>query len=244
MTAETATAFVPWTNRGNCPICERAVTFTAWGTNLRDTYLCGACATLPRERAVMLAIDTFAPGWRSMSIHESSPADRGVSRKLREQCPGYVATQFHPTVPEGSISPDGWRCENLERQTFTDESFDLVVTQDVFEHIFDPDAAAREIARTLRPGGMHIGTTPLVRAGEPTIQCASMVDGRVNHLQAPDYHRNPVDPQGSLVTFWWGYDIASRMDSVAPLNTTIWTVRDKELGLDGPLLEVLISLRL
>ncbi|WP_161851799.1 class I SAM-dependent methyltransferase [Bradyrhizobium sp. CCBAU 051011] len=33
------------------------------------------------------------------------------------------------------------RNENVEEQKFEDCSFDLMVTQDVFEHIFHPDKA-------------------------------------------------------------------------------------------------------
>lgn len=234
-----------FSNDGICPICEDGVTFNAWNEHLRDHYLCARCGSIPRERAIMVAIDKFYPNWRELRIHESSPANRGVSKKLAEQCPGYVATQFHASVPEGSRHPErGWRCENLERQTFSDACFDLVITQDVLEHMFDPDAACREIARTLRPGGAHIATTPMVRRAQPTIVCAERnPDGSINHLQPPDYHGNPVDEQGSLVTFWWGYDLASRIDRVAPFNTMIWSVEDRGRGIDGPLNEVLVSFR-
>jgi SAM-dependent methyltransferase len=39
------------------------------------------------------------------------------------------------------------------RMTFPDASFDCVFSQSVFEHIPEPEAAAREIARVLAPGG-------------------------------------------------------------------------------------------
>lgn len=195
----------------------------------------------------MAAIERFFSNWRELRIHESSPADRGVSKKLAQQCVAYTPTQYAPDVEEGSFHPtERWRCENLERQTFPDASFDLVVTQDVLEHLFDPDAAFREIARTLKSGGAHIATTPLVfGASRPTIQCASLDSyGTIIHHRPPDYHQNPVDPNGSLVTFWWGYDIVDRIDAAAPFRTMLFLQEDKTQGISGPLNEVLISYRL
>jgi len=51
-----------------------------------------------------------------------------------------------------------------------DESFDLVITLDVFEHVLRPAKAFAEIARTLKPGGAHIYTVPYYRgkSGRPS----------------------------------------------------------------------------
>lgn len=43
---------------------------------------------------------------------------------------------------------------------FRDQTFDLVVSFDVFEHIPDSDAHLREVARVLRPGGAYLLQTP------------------------------------------------------------------------------------
>jgi len=133
----------------------------------------------------------------------------------------------------------------LERQTFADESFDLVITQDVLEHVFDPDATMREIARTLKKGGAHIGTVPLVRGRQPSLACAIRnPDNSITHyVDPPEYHGNPVDGNGSLVTFWWGYDFANRIDLAAPLNTLLYQIVDRGRGIDGPLTEVLVSFK-
>lgn len=40
--------------------------------------------------------------------------------------------------------------------TLEDESFDLVISQDVFEHLFNPELAFAEVARTLELGGAHL----------------------------------------------------------------------------------------
>jgi 2-polyprenyl-3-methyl-5-hydroxy-6-metoxy-1,4-benzoquinol methylase len=51
--------------------------------------------------------------------------------------------------------------------TFGDETFDLTITQDVMEHVFNPEKAFQEIMRTTKSGGAHVFTTPLVRKNQP-----------------------------------------------------------------------------
>lgn len=41
---------------------------------------------------------------------------------------------------------------------FADASFDIVTSIAVFEHLYQPFVAAREIKRVLKPGGVHVGT--------------------------------------------------------------------------------------
>lgn len=153
---------VVFANYGFCPICEQAVRFSATGSYFRNDYHCENCNSIPRERALMLCLERFFPNFRDLVVHESSPAAQGASPRLRQECSGYIATRPFPGVDGGSIH-DGVRCEDLEHLTFADGEIDLHVTQDVVEHVLDPDAVFREIGRTLRPGGAHIFTVPLVR---------------------------------------------------------------------------------
>src|SRR5688572_1283549 len=147
--------FAQW--QGYCPLCRAATTFRSDYDWFRDHLTCVSCpgGSCPRERAIMLVLERTVPSWQNASIHESSPIGRGVSLLLRSECPGYVASQFYPGVEPGSEHA-GFRCEDLERQTFADGSFDVVVTQDVMEHVFDPASAYREIHRTLKRGGVHV----------------------------------------------------------------------------------------
>ncbi len=228
-------------NRGYCHCCVSNVEFKASTAWWRDTYLCSNCGSLPRERALMFCIDKFFPQWRELTIHESSPVRRGASERLRREARSYLATQFFPNVSTGEFF-NGYRCEDLERLTFENESIDLHVTQDVFEHLFAPSAAFREIARTLRPGGAHIFTTPLVRKNEPTRFCASLApDGTVVHLMEPEYHGNPLSSEGSLVTVHWGYDITNFIFETSGLFTEIVLLDILEYGIRAEYIEVLIT---
>ena len=63
---------------GHCPICSRDTRFTARESWFRDHLICETCegGSLPRERALMLAIRQIVPDWENALIHESSPGGR------------------------------------------------------------------------------------------------------------------------------------------------------------------------
>ena len=166
---------------------------------------------------------------------------RGANRRLAKEAPAYITSQYYAGVAPGTIV-NGVRCENLEHLTFDNETLDLHITQDVFEHLFDPAAAFCEIARTLRLGGAHVFTTPLVRKNQPTRFCASLApDGSVIHLTEPEYHGNPISSEGSLVTVNWGYDITNFVFETSGLFTEIVFLDILDCGIRAEYIEVLVT---
>jgi SAM-dependent methyltransferase len=124
--------------------------------------------------------------------------------------------------------------------TFPDNSFDLVITQDVIEHVFHPERAFDDIARTLKPGGAHIFTVPVYPRKESRIRAIES-DGAVQYLAEPLYHGNPVDNKGSLVVREWGQDIIEFIHGSSGMVTEIFSARNRGLGIDGQFLDVLVS---
>jgi len=135
----------------------------------------------------------------------------------------------------------GNRCENLECLTFDDNSFDLFITQDVFEHLMNPEKAFAEIARVLKPGGAHIFTVPLYSDLKKTRRRAINQKGKIVNLRKEIYHGNPIDERGSLVTVDWGLDICDLIKDYSGMATTIFLLHDKYYGLEAEFLEVFIS---
>jgi SAM-dependent methyltransferase len=142
----------------------------------------------------------------------------------------------HPT--------ENYRCEDLSSQSFPDETFDVVVTQDVFEHLRDPHGAIREIARTLRPYGAHVCSVPIVRKWEPSRPRVIWDEsGNIKHLLEPEYHGNPIDNTGALVTWDWGYDIASVFTQNSGMQTVVMQIDNINLGIRAEYIEVLVSVK-
>ncbi len=232
-------------SEGYCPICEAPAMFRSQEEWFRDYLACTTCWSLVRERALALVLNEVSPNWRDKVIHESSPADRGISGKMRRECNHYIGTHFFPGQELGTRVGD-WRNENLERQTFADGSFDLVVSLDVMEHVFHPQEVYREIYRTLKPGGVYLHTFPInkdqVTASITRARLES--DGRIIHLvDEPEYHGNPIDDRGALVTMAYGYDITRAIAEWAPFDVRICRFWDAWHGIIGEYTEVAVCTR-
>ncbi|MFC1619799.1 class I SAM-dependent methyltransferase [Candidatus Neomarinimicrobiota bacterium] len=160
---------------GYCAVCGRTTVLYFAGSNPRETYTCSHCGAWARNRhlAIVLCRQFGLPEPYSLvallrahpglAIYEAQ-AQGGIHRILKES-PGYVASEYLPDVRPGEYSRQGVRCENLEQLSFADHSFDVVITQDVFEHIREPDAAWAEVHRILKPSGYHIFTIPFFPDG-------------------------------------------------------------------------------
>lgn len=134
--------------------------------------------------------------------------------------------------------------ENLEDLTFENETFDLFITQDVMEHVNNPEKAFAEIARVLKPGGAHIFTTPIYRF-QKTRARIKVENGNVVNILPEIYHGNPISAKGSLVTYDWGNDIAEFIEHSSGMKSEIIefqkTKTNYKSGLDADFLEVIVS---
>ena len=97
--------------------------------------------------------------------------------------------------------------EDLCALSFPDESFDVVVTSDVLEHVPDLPKSLGEMARILKPGGLALSTFPFTWAASGW-EKARIAEDQIVYLCPPEYHGNPMDPEGgSLVFTIPGWDI-------------------------------------
>lgn len=226
-------------NFGYCCVCESKTIFVEKNKWLRENYKCIRCGASPRQRALVNALNVFVPDWKNKVTHESSPSTASSSL-IKSKCQHYSVSHYYQDIPLGSYKEE-FRCEDLSHMTFQDGSFDLLITQDVFEHVIEPLEAFREIGRVLKKGGAHIftmGWSPETKQSKPR---SILKDGKIVHLETPQYHMNPIDENGSLVTWDWGPDVVEIIFKQSDMMTTIYTVHDRSKGLDGETIDVFVS---
>jgi ubiquinone/menaquinone biosynthesis C-methylase UbiE len=81
---------------------------------------------------------------------------------------------------------------DLAHLPYPDQTFDLVVCLSVIEHIPDPDAVLKEMARVLQPNGVLILGYPLENAIFTSLETLAILESRLRRF----IQGQPVKPRG------------------------------------------------
>ena len=201
---------------GSCTgfLCEEGIT-------LREAN-CPACGASRRNSDVARAIvntllqidDSLNIALTNLGNYDIYEAQsNGPINNQLSSLPKYKCSEYFFDVTPGSLNEAGIRCEDLQNLSFSSNSFDLVITQDVFEHIADPEKAFSEIRRVLKPGGYHIFTVPF-HEGKKSLKRAKIENGKGVYLLPRVYHIDPLRKDGGLVYTDFGEDLIESLDSL------------------------------
>ena len=127
--------------------------------------------------------------------------------------------------------------QDLCALTFSDASFDLVLCNELFEHVRDLDLAFREIARVLRPGGRLLATCPLAFGQHASIEKAlhNHATGQAELIVAEaEFHGDPVRPEkGSLVYRIPGWELLDQLQAAGFADAAIHHIASWKHGVMG-----------
>jgi SAM-dependent methyltransferase len=143
---------------------------------------------------------------------------------------------YDPNEPRGIRLAPNITNQTLEKLTFPDNRFDIIITSDVMEHVRLDDIAHREIMRVLKPHGIYLFTVPHVRDRTKTLVRVSTTNredpSKDKFLMEPEYHGNPNANKRSLCYRVYGTDLDEILKSLG--FTVHYTMQDfSELGIKG-----------
>ena len=207
---------------GTCTVCGKASFFFCRNPeNARDLMWCLFCGSSSRKRHVAkLLLEYLGSPSRSVaglagkldkSILNTDSSDQ-FSKFLLPGSPTYFCSEFHDDIPPGTQLRERTFCQDIQRLTFEDRSFDVVITEEVLEHIRDYRRAFSEIYRVLKPQGRHIFTVPFF-FDRPTLVRVDTSGAEDIHLLPPEYHGDAV--RGKILAYrTYGIDLFDELRSL------------------------------
>jgi SAM-dependent methyltransferase len=113
-------------------------------------------AALLRPTDVVLDFGAGRGAW----MYEDPSYFRRHIQNFRGRCAHVDGCDIDPIVLENATLDEARTFRPGEALPYEDDRFDIIIARYVFEHIPDPEWAARELLRVLRPGGWICAMTP------------------------------------------------------------------------------------
>jgi 2-polyprenyl-3-methyl-5-hydroxy-6-metoxy-1,4-benzoquinol methylase/GT2 family glycosyltransferase len=214
---------------GLCNVCGQETSFYYDDPALyRESLVCAECGTTSRYRSIARGIlraireltgievpsianlGTVAPT-RTLKIYDTQAsfyyhAGAYPIPDLLSECKWLeVQTSlFKPSKRLGKLLGPKITNQNLEALTFADNSFDIVVTSDVMEHVRLDLRAHQEVRRVLKPGGIYLFTVPHFRDRE-TLYRVAVIDpddpAKDIFLTEKEYHGDANSKDGRALSY-------------------------------------------
>ncbi|MDJ0563908.1 MAG: class I SAM-dependent methyltransferase [Microcystis sp. M49629_WE12] len=146
-------------------------------------------------------------------------SSRGALYKfLKGKFKNLYFSEYFDDVPLG-LMKNSVVCQDVQNlllndESFNDESFNLVTSTEVLEHVPDDSKGFSEIYRVLKKDGYFIFTVPLLDNPKTVERCFLQPDGTIIHQLEPEYHGDRIPGQGRVLAFRnYGLDITERLES-------------------------------
>jgi SAM-dependent methyltransferase len=220
---------------GRCNICNKPTIFLCTDREwLRNNLYCVFCQSRARKRHVaqviidLLGVSCVKKIPKGITIYNADIEDSFY--KVLHGRDNYICSAFFPYTEPGTEIRKNVYCQDMERLSFADNSFDFVITEDVFEHVRDYKKGFAEVQRVLGPGGYHVFTVPYHFDREAFIRVDTSGPEDV-HLFPPQYHGDKI--RGKILAYRsYGIDIYDMLAEIG-FETKIYvsSFKDRHRGI-------------
>jgi SAM-dependent methyltransferase len=229
-----------------CCVCGAAALSVVEGVNLRETCVCAKCGSTNRQRQIAY-VSCHAVGHdrrkRIPSLKHLSKLDElavynteasGPIHDQLSKMKEYVCSEYFGSSYISGDLVGGTMHQDLTDLSLGDESIDLVLSSDVFEHVPQPYKAHEQVYGILKSGGRHVFTVPFYQT-EYLDETRAVIDARGNTvlLKEPIYHLDPIRPEGTLVYRIFALEMLVRLRRIG-FKTNLYHLYSLYHGILGP----------
>ena len=195
-----------------CPFCGKSL-FVSLAPSPFMTRCMGCKANVTNLSLIPLISKHFGTGMKDAVAYELSTYGKTLDFLKANFCK-VQTSEYFPDLKLGEIY-NGIMNQDVMQLTFEDSVFDLVTSNQVFEHVPNDLRGFSECRRVLKPGGAFIFTIPLYDIPTTTM-IAHVKDGEIEWLAEPDYHDSRLGGPKSSPTYWSHSmnDIVARVENV------------------------------
>lgn len=177
--------------------------------NWRERLICPDCGLNNRQRLALHWAASSSPTNAEPRIYATEQTT-AVAAALRTRYRHFIGSEYlGPQWTSGRSNAAGVRHEDVTALSLPDQSVDWVLSFDVLEHVPDYRRALHEFQRVLAPGGTVLLTMPMALSETGNVVRATITPaGKVIHHMEPEYHGDPVNPDGGILCFYhFGWQI-------------------------------------
>ena len=190
-----------------CPLCDSKTIFIKFSDNEWGINCIKCLATPPIMSFIGVLKDVIGNDLSRKIVFEMSSYGP-LHRYLSKNSGNFYCSEFFEDVTLGSFQY-GTQCQDVQKLTFNNDTFDLITCTEVFEHVPNDMKGFSEIFRTLKPGGFFVFLVPWYE--EFTVERAIYANGKIIHQLEPEYHLDPLCSEGCLCFRNYGPDIVDRL---------------------------------
>ena len=202
--------FKKWNLIGFCELCQKdsRFEFDTKNINFRESLKCEHCKLINRWRFVLSYLKKILKNTNSNTsvfmYEQVTPLFKYAENFFKNI--NLIGSEFLGYDKKPGEIIRNIRHENSMELSFNDNSFDIIVSTDVFEHVPDIQKTLTEAYRVLKENGTLLISVPLDVNKQETIQRAVFDNGKIKSLLPEVYHGNPMSSKGSLVFYDYGWD--------------------------------------
>lgn len=207
---------------GKCSMCGMTLFIKLRNDDIH-AIRCVRCRASLTSMAIASVFKKLVPNWEYKEIYELSSRGPFFSF-LNNKASHLTYSEYFEDVAPGAYK-GAVQCQDVQRLTYGECSFDVCTCTEVFEHVLDDAKGFREIYRVLKPGGFFLFTVPLSER-EHTVERVCLKGGKLRYLERAQYHDDHIRGQGAVLCYRdYGQDIVEKLSQAGFKNTEIMLVK-------------------